>query len=116
MSTISSISPALVVKQKLTDFNGYVGVIDALKLTNPFTDCAWKTFIGGITTFLTTIVILIIFLVSFSFFSDGNIKGGLYTIVIGIILNSFLIFTNAYLRKKCEAVNLLNELKNYSIV
>lgn len=92
-------------------FDDNVSLLGAIKLIKP-DNCSLYTFPGGVITFLIFAIIAISIFSSVSEFMDGNIYEGIYILIISFIGSLFTIYTNAYLKKGCEASKILKKLQS----
>lgn len=97
-------------------FNGHPGFVEAFGLANPFNrGCSWYSIPGGISSiqaFFSIIILLTLLFIALCCFSFGYFKVGGIITAVAILTNILPIFTNAYLRKGCEASELLKELQS----
>jgi hypothetical protein len=103
------------VQTENVKFNDNLTWRAAYGLTSPFDDCSWYTFPGGVSTIhmIFLVIFLIIALItSVILIISGQKIFGSVLLVIALLSTALPVFTNAYLKKGCEASKMLKKIQS----
>ena len=109
---MSTTETAKTAEKKIINFNENVNFGQALYAIIP-NACSSYTITGIIISITLVLIVLITIYALYELISNGKINEAFWLIIVTTITSLLTIWTNAHLKKGCEASKLIKEYKDY---